>query len=461
MLFNSFEFIFIFMPIVILGGYLIKKYVKHWNARASLWLGITSLFFYAYWKLEYLPVILVSILVNYIISLLIIKSPFRKTFMLIGISFNLLYLGYYKYFSFLIANINQVFNTQFPLQEMTLPLAISFFTFQQISYIVDVYRDRNDSLSFVHYCFYILFFPQLIAGPILQLGDIRPQIGEIAKPFRSRYFAIGFFLFTIGLSKKVLLADKLSVWVQNGYDHIGLISTAEAWFSTLAYTFQIYFDFSGYSDMAIGLALLFRIELPMNFFSPYKALNIQEFWRRWHITLTRFLTKYLYIPLGGSRKSQTRTYINIFLVFFVSGIWHGAGWTFILWGIFHGIAQVVFHLWRKLNLTLHKAAAWFLTFLFVHFTWIFFRASSVGQALEMVKALFGQALNEGVKPSAIPVELVLLVAVSTILAFFTRNSMQWKDHFKPNIFFMAMTVLLFVVCLFHLQALSEFLYFNF
>ncbi len=312
MLFNSYEFIFLFLPITLLGFHLIGKH-EHYRI-AIAWLVGASLFFYGWWNPAYLGLILFSILFNYSIGVLLGNSPgnklSKKTILTIGVSINLLVLGYYKYANFFVDTLNALNSTNIVLYEVILPLAISFFTFQQITYLVDSYRGQTKEYKFLHYCLFVTFFPQLIAGPIVHHKEMLPQFANnIVYKIRSKNLAIGITIFALGLFKKVVLADGVSVYSTPVFDaaESGVILTFfEAWAGALAYTFQLYFDFSGYSDMAIGIARMFGILLPLNFNSPYKSTSIIDFWRRWHITLSRFLRDYLYIPLGGNKKGKLR-----------------------------------------------------------------------------------------------------------------------------------------------------------
>ncbi|MET3696756.1 D-alanyl-lipoteichoic acid acyltransferase DltB (MBOAT superfamily) [Bacillus oleivorans] len=480
MIFNSFEFIFLFLPIVFIVYFLFNKI----NFTISkVWLLFASLFFYGYWNPSYLPLILVSLVVNFIIGSLLSKRhvhSFRKTILTIGIIFNVCLLGYYKYYDFFVENVNTFFGTNLPILNLLLPLAISFYTFQQIAYLVDSYRRETEDYNFLNYGIFVTFFPQLIAGPIVHHSDVMPQFAD-RKNRKINYenISLGLFIFAIGLFKKVVLADTFAIWANKGYAMTESLTFLDSWATALAYTFQLYFDFSGYSDMAIGLALLFNIKLPINFNSPYKALDIQDFWRRWHITLSGFLTKYIYIPLGGNRKGSTRTYINIFLIFFISGIWHGAGWTFILWGTLHGLASIIARLWKKAGFKLNKWIAWFITFQFVNATWVFFRAPSISEALNVLKAMIG--LNGVYLPKEIkvylpnissenfyqfPLEQSLVFIFSSlligmILAFLMRNSIELTKNMKPNWFNAIFTSALLLYCFTQLLNVSEFLYFNF
>jgi D-alanyl-lipoteichoic acid acyltransferase DltB (MBOAT superfamily) len=303
----------------------------------------------------------------------------KKSILVIGITANLGLLGYFKYSDFLIENINSTLSADVPLLDLALPLAISFFTFQQIAYLVDSYRRETTEYDFLNYAVFVSFFPQLIAGPIVHHKEMMPQFANIrTKVINYKNISLGLFIFSIGLFKKVVIADSFSVWANAGFDTASTLNLFEAWATSLSYTFQLYFDFSGYTDMAIGTALLFNIKLPINFHSPYKSTNIQDFWRRWHITLSRFLRDYVYIPLGGNRNGNFHTYNNLMATFILGGIWHGAGWTFVFWGFLHGMALVIFRLWNQLGLKLWTWLAWAITFNFINITWVFFRAEEWG-----------------------------------------------------------------------------------
>ena len=361
MLFNSYEFIFLFLPIT----FFIYFYLNHKRLTEASkgFLVFASLFFYSWWNIAYLPLILVSMLFNYIIGNQLSKlgsgalaPPYdeakaivsdksynkqysAKFLLAIGVIFNLGLLGYFKYSNFFIANFNIVFDSGVPLLHLALPLAISFYTFQQIAYLVDSYRGETLEYDFLNYAVFVTFFPQLIAGPIVHHAQMMPQFAKAKNKVKNyRNIALGLFIFSMGLFKKVAIADSFAVWATQGFDVAQKLNMIEAWATSLSYTFQLYFDFSGYTDMAIGIALLFNISIPINFNSPYKATSIQDFWRRWHITLSSFLREYLYIPLGGNRKGEVRTYLNLFATFFLAGIWHGAGWLFLFWGTLHGTA---------------------------------------------------------------------------------------------------------------------------
>lgn len=402
MLFNSFEFIFLFLPLTAL---LYFSFVRYLGVEYGLGiLVLASLFFYGYWNPVYLLLILASIGFNYVLgSLLIPRQGANGTaVMIVGVTVNLLLLGYFKYANFFVDNVNALTGLDWQLQNIVLPLAISFFTFQQISYLVDAWQGETREYNFLHYCLFVCFFPQLIAGPIVHHKEMLPQFAREAalRPEWSN-FALGLSIFAIGLFKKTVVADSLSAYVGPVYDDPAVAADVDffvAWGSTLAYTFQLYFDFSGYSDMAVGAARLFGIKLPVNFFSPYKALSIVDFWRRWHITLSRFLRDYLYIALGGNRKGKVRRYVNLFITMLLGGLWHGAGWPFVIWGALHGSYLMINHAWRHMLKALgldldrrpaYRLFAWIVTFLAVVVGWVYFRAPSLEQGNAILAAMLG------------------------------------------------------------------------
>ena len=334
-------------------------------------------------------------LLNYVVGVSLSKDNehtkvSKKSLLTFGVIANVALLGYFKYADFLIENINLTTNGHIPLLHLALPLAISFFTFQQIAYLVDSYRGETKEYDFLNYANFVTFFPQLIAGPIVHHAEMMPQFAKTKNKVKNyNNIALGLFIFSIGLFKKVVIADSFAVWATAGFDTAATLSFFEAWATSLSYTFQLYFDFSGYTDMAIGAALLFNIKLPINFNSPYKAISIQDFWRRWHITLSRFLRDYVYIPLGGNRKSNFRTYTNLMGTFIIGGIWHGAGWTFVFWGFLHGLALVIQRAWNQLGFKLWTWLAWLITFNFVNIAWVFFRAEEWDDAIKVLNGMFG------------------------------------------------------------------------
>ena len=414
---------------------------------------------------------------NYYIGKRLIKLQHTATKVLLGVGifFNLALLGYFKYSDFFIMNFNTMMGSDIGLLYLALPLAISFYTFQQIAYLVDSYRGETKEYDFLTYALFVTFFPQLIAGPIVHHSEMMPQFTKKEnKIFNHFNIALGLFIFSMGLFKKIVIADTFAMWATKGFDVAPTLNMIEAWITSLSYTFQLYFDFSGYTDMAIGAALLFNIKLPNNFFSPYKATNIQDFWRRWHITLSRFLKDYIYIPLGGNRKGEIRTYTNLFTTFVLGGIWHGAGWTFVLWGILHGLALVLHRAWQKLGFKMYSVFAWFITFNFINIAWVFFRATNFESAIKVLKGMF---MGDIIVPSAVTQYIALPAgkwsklfeseaylgvwfAFGFLVILLFPNSMQWKMKFKTNFIYMIFTILFFL-SIFLLNRKSEFIYFNF
>jgi len=405
MLFNSYTFILLFLPVTVAVFCLLGRFGR---VRDSIvWLVVASLFFYGFWNPIYLLLIIGSIAFNYGCGLLISRSDYgsrrRRMFLVLGIAANLGLLGYFKYYNFFSDSIGLALGFNWKIAPIVLPLAISFFTFQQIAYLADVKRNQCSEHDFLRYCLFVTFFPQLIAGPIVHHGEMLPQFArpETYHP-RWRNLAIGLTIFGIGLFKKVVLADSISVFANDVFDAAeagNTITFFAAWGGTLAYTFQLYFDFSGYSDMAIGIARLFGIRLPLNFNSPYKATSIAEFWRRWHMTLSRFLRDYLYIPLGGNRHGPVRRYNSLAITMLLGGLWHGAAWTFVAWGALHGIFLIVNHGWKALSGHLglrggeeagwSRLLSWSITMLCVSVAWVFFRAESFTSALAILSGMAG------------------------------------------------------------------------
>ncbi|GAB3036269.1 MBOAT family O-acyltransferase [Bowmanella dokdonensis] len=409
MLFNSPEFIFLFLPLCLV---LFFNFARHFGNQAAIAvLVVSSLFFYAWWKPAYLLLLLLSMLFNYFLGKHLGKVG-GKAFLVFGISVNLILLAYYKYAGFILFNLNNLFDTHFSLGDIILPLAISFYTFQQIAYLIDSYQGKTKEYRFLHYALFVSFFPQLIAGPIVHHKEMLPQFAS-SHPFAlsKQNLIIGLSIFSIGLFKKTVLADGIALYANPVFaaaDTGTSLDFFSAWGGALAYTFQLYFDFSGYSDMALGLARMFGIILPLNFYSPYKAANISEFWRRWHMTLSRFLRDYLYIPLGGNRVGPSRRYTNLMITMLLGGLWHGAGWNFVIWGALHGAYLSVSHAWahlmKKLGLgathsRLYLFLAWLLTMFAVVIGWVFFRATTLDGAMGMLQAMVGGngiALPQGI-----------------------------------------------------------------
>ncbi len=392
LLFNSYVFIFLFLPVTFAVWRVLCAKKK--LAAAIYWLLAASLFFYGYWNPPYLLLLLASITVNFVIQKRIAQtrpSSAAKTYMIAGVAANLALIGYFKYANFFAENMAALFGASWRTLDIFLPLGISFFTFQQIACLVDTYHGKLGVMPFRHYALFVSFFPQLIAGPIVLADKIIPQFsGKKIFCFSWRNICVAITLFSIGLFKKVIIADTFSPWTALAFEAEHPLTLIEAWSGALAYTIQLYFDFSGYSDMALGLASFFNIKLPLNFDSPYKATSIIDFWRRWHMTLSGFLRGYLYIPLGGNRKGKARRYVNLMATMLLGGLWHGAGWTFVIWGGLHGLYLTVNHFWREhSSVRIPSFIGWPMTFISVVFAWVFFRAESAAQAVAILKGMAG------------------------------------------------------------------------
>ncbi|NET83882.1 MAG: MBOAT family protein [Moorea sp. SIO1F2] len=501
MLFNSPEFIFLFLPLTLFFFFMLGR--KGYYQGAIAFLVAASLLFYAWWNPPYLALLIFSIFFNYTVgsalSKRLILSVSPKLLLVLGIAVNLALIGYFKYANFFVYNVSFILGKTFNFDQIILPLAISFFTFQQITYLVDAYRGETQDYSFLEYCLFVTFFPQLIAGPIVHHKEVMPQFANKSiYRFNPEDLAVGVTIFSIGLIKKVLIADIAGLYatpVFNAAASGELLTFYDAWSGALFYTFQLYFDFSGYSEMAIGAARMFGIKLPLNFNSPYKAVNISDFWRRWHITLSNFLRDYLYIPLGGNRKGELRRNLNLIITMLLGGLWHGAGWTFVLWGGLHGVYLCLNHQWRScrkfLGHDLKKSNWWsrtiscFITFIAVVFGWVLFRADNLDSASLMVQTMLG--IN-GISLSASMVTFKKLLIILFLFIWLIPNSQQWMEQYKPALnlpvvktysnwysqvwkklqwqpnqtFGIIIGVLLFIAIKTILTAVdSEFLYFNF
>ena len=466
MLFNSYAFIFIFLPIT----FFIYFYLNHkrFTNASKGFLVCSNLFFYSWWYIGYLPILLTSVIFNFYLARRLhrkcnnkSKGFSKKTTLAFGVVLNIALLGYFKYTNFFIENFNIAFDANTELLHILLPLAISFFTFQQIAYLVDIYRKEAKEYDFLNYALFVTFFPQLIAGPIVHHKEMMPQFAKIRNKVKNyRNISMGLFIFSIGLFKKVVIADTFAIWSNNGFDVATTLNLFEAWTTSLSYTFQLYFDFCGYADMGIGLALLFNIKLPINFNSPYKATNIQDFWRRWHITLSRFLRDYVYIPLGGNRKGSFRTYNNLMATFLIGGLWHGADWTFVFWGFLHGLAIIIQKIWSKLGFKLWTWLAWFITFNFVNIAWIFFRAEEWDDAIKVLSSMFS------LKDLALTINYlqILIIFCSFVIILFFKNSIRfYNDKFQftiiRNMAFVGFMIISILTI--RLGNSNVFLYFNF
>lgn len=404
----------------------------------------------------------------------------RKLYLILGVLFNVGALGYFKYYDFFVENINYIFKTNLPLLHILLPLGISFFTFQQLSFVVDSYYRKNLRYDFLSYSLFVTFFPQLIAGPIVLPTEMLPQFeSEENKKINWANMNRGLYIFSIGLAKKVIIADSIASFANAGFDMMESLNFVEAWLTSISYTLQLYFDFSGYCDMAIGIGLMFNILLPINFNSPYKSTNIQEFWQKWHMTLGRFLANYLYIPLGGNRKGEKRTLLNLLIVFLVSGIWHGAGWNFIIWGMLHGICILIHRVWKNSKRKMNKFIGWFITMNLVNIFWVFFRAKDLESAFRVIKGMvdipnliymlthineikeitlnYRQLANDylGVKIN------ILFLVISIIVSLGLKNSFEKTNKFKSNFIFLIEKMFYITISLLLINRVSTFLYFNF
>ena len=492
MLFNSYLFILGFLPVALtiffwLGG-------RGWLNAATCWLVLASLVFYGWWHPPYVVLVVGSTLFNFMAGRWIAagQGRTRKGLLTVAVSANLLLLGYYKYAGFLVGVAGQVSGSSFEFDTILLPLAISFFTFQQIAYLVDVYRDETEEYSLLHYALFVTFFPQLVAGPIVHHKEMIGQFVQAAVyRLNPLYLAAGMTLFFIGLFKKVVIADSVEPFATRVFDlaQVGIpITLLDGWGGALAFTLQLYFDFSGYSDMALGLALMIGIRLPVNFLSPYQAVNIIDFWRRWHITLSRFLREYLYFPLGGNRKGTLRRYVNLLLTMLLGGLWHGAAWTFVVWGGVHGLMLVINHGWhalrRRLGHDLSRSTVWgrglgrLLTLLAVTAAWVLFRADNFQVATTVLAGMAGQhglGSMVGARTLIGPLAWAMLAGLLAMVLILpnswqlmarllapdrgTATPSRW--HWRPTLAYGAATAIMMVVALSRVYQTDEFIYFQF
>lgn len=489
MIFNSFIFVLFFLPFTVAGYYMINK-TGHFDIAKLFLLGM-SLWFYIYVHVFFLPILIISIVINYGLVLFMNRTSntmIRKSLVIGGISLNLGSLFYFKYLGFFAFTSNQYLKTSFTVASILLPLGISFFTFQQISYLVDSYRDNTLKYKFLDYSLFVAFFSKITQGPIAFHHELIPQFNdESKKQVNYENISKGLVSFSFGLAKKMLLADNLGAIADWGYGNIPALGTTNALLVMLAYTLQIYFDFSGYCDMATGICLFFNIDLVNNFDSPYKSLSISEFWKRWHITLTRFFRQYVYFPLGGNRKGKIRTYINMFIVFLLSGLWHGAALTFILWGVLHGIGICLSKLCEKYTSKLPRYIRWLATFIFVNLAWVFFRSESITYAIVFLKQLFSWnwvPISAEMVILALPTEanliqyfvqhystisiyytasfiIVVFILFSIFASAYMKNTQQRVAHFKPNTKELLLTLVLLLWSILSFSEVGTFLYINF
>ena len=470
MLFVSPIFLQVFLPLTLAAYYFTLFLIPSLSVQLIL---IASLIFYAFGGAEQMAVLLASVLVNYFLGHFLaqdkIKSDrMRLNLLFVGVAFNTLLLAYFKYSGFLLENLNAVFSLKLTFSPPLFPIGISFYTFTQIAFLVDSYRRKGPrKLILSHYLLFVTYFPHLIAGPIIHWREMMPQFSRISRArlrsirLNEEVFYRGAALFAMGLFKKVFIADRLASFVEAGYAHAAGISFLDAWQTSLCYSFQLYFDFSGYSDMAIGMSYLLGVALPVNFDSPYKSRSVREFWRRWHMTLSRWLRDYIYIPLGGGRGSQVETLRNLFLTFLVGGLWHGASWTFVIWGALHGAACCAEHIFSSRRIAINPVVATVMTFIFVNFAWVFFRAPDLATALTVVKSMISPGLGESKISSA----AVSYLLVSGIICWGLPTSqfvaMQTRIVGNPLVAALIGVVLFLAILCQNSSVPSPFLYFNF
>lgn len=504
MLFNSFEFLLIFLPLTLWGYFLVARMTRA-PIYSLFFLAAASLAFYAYWDPHFLPIIICSIGVNYLFGLLLGRSglsqQYRKLLFIVAIVSNLLALGFYKYINFGLQIWSSVSGHQHDALSIVLPLGISFFSFTQIAYLADVYSGHPQERNFIKYVLFVTYFPHLIAGPILHHKEMMPQFGAAcSRRFSADKIALGLTVLAVGLFKKTVVADGFAHIADPVFNSIGhnIVTMSDAWGAALAYALQIYFDFSAYSDMAIGISLMFGIKLPFNFDAPYKSRNIIEFWRRWHITLSRFLRDYVYIALGGNQRGKVRRYLNLLLTMLLGGLWHGAGWTYIAWGYLHGCYLVVNHLWRKVlqihpwftrlaNTLPYATLSLLLTQLAVVIAWVYFRADTLRDAHRMLAMMFhvhAYRLDSNVASTIVTNLHLGLIAFAylcclilpNIKSIFEKydpalktydNQQTWSllaIEWRPNAIWAGLTALLILISMFSILVLgigSQFLYFQF
>jgi alginate O-acetyltransferase complex protein AlgI len=493
MLFNSYDYLVFFLPVTLLGFFLAGRR----PVVAQVWLVLASLVFYGWWNPKHLPLLAASVAFNFVVSQMLARPiANRRMCLALAIGANLVVLAVFKYADFLVETVSALTDVPIDGPHLALPLGISFFTFTQIAYLVDTYYGSAKDSRPENYALFVSFFPHLLAGPIIHHSEMMPQFASSRnKAPQAANLAAGLFLLSIGLGKKVLLADQFAPIADYGFAHAAALSPLDAWAAALAYAMQIYFDFSGYTDMALGAARMFNIHLPINFNSPYRSTSVREFWRRWHMTLSRFLRQYLYIPLGGNRKGETSTLVNLLITFALGGLWHGAAWTFVVWGVLHGVAVAWLRIWDRFTLRaawgLPPPVAWGMTFVFVAVTWVFFRAHSLHDALSIARTMFGLGISQGAPssdwasfwsrveslssvatllssslsssaPSALLSTLsVLPLMIGLVIVWLPRNSNAMTAEFRPTLANALFVIVVVPLCVLQLGRTSPFLYFNF
>lgn len=434
MLFSSMSFIWIFLPLVLTSNLILHKF--RGNKASNILLLIASIFFYAWGEPIYVLLMMISIFVNWMAGIIVSKVHKYKILVLFGtVIINLALIGYFKYSGMIVTSLNAIFGTSFVVPDIALPIGISFFTFQELSYVIDVYRQECEpQKNILKVALYVSFFPQLIAGPIVKYKDIEKQID--VRTVSTQQIAEGIRRFAYGFAKKILIANTLASAVDSIYSlGISNVTWSMAWLASLMYTFQIYYDFSGYSDMAIGLGKMFGFEFKENFNYPYTSFSIREFWRRWHISLSSWFRDYVYIPLGGSREGTRLTYRNLLIVFFLTGLWHGAGWSFVFWGLYNGIFIVIERLGLGVFLDRHKYFSWIYAFLIVNFGWVFFRIDNIKVSFEYIKCMLmpwthtksTYALQEFINPHTMVVFFIAIAGMGIIQRLMPKNiTNKWK-----------------------------------
>lgn len=475
MIFSSYGFIFLFFPIVFCGYWLLQY--KTNNFFACWWLILGAMIFYMLGNVVFAPILLGTVVVNYFLARGIILCRKRDMpvasglFLAAAFAENLGLLFYFKYYNFFIENVNFVFGASLPFKNIILPLGISFYTFQILSYVVEVYRNKTGEFTFTEFVTFVTFFPQLIVGPIVRHNEMLPQLrDESIRRLDCRNIMLGILLFSIGCAKKIILADPMISYAQNFYNIMGSGNFFETWGAVFSYTFAYYFDFSGYIDMALGLGLFFNIRLPRNFDSPYKSRNFSDFWQRWNITVSKFFEDYIFNSIFHFGNGFGKLVLATMATFLVSGIWHGAGWHYIIWGLVNGILVFCSYVMRLSRKKLPFGLAWALTFLFVLITRVLFDANSMTQAMAVLKTMFDFSLlfqdphgflSMGYTYLSGNVMILLIMAVSAFICFFTKNSNEICDEFTPKWQYAVFAGILLTVSLFRMTSVSQFLYFQF
>ncbi len=484
MLFNSYEFLLAFLPLAVAGYFLVARLAP--GRAGNAWLVAASLLFYAWWRAEFVLLLAASIAVNHAAGVALVRRAAAgrpaRGLLAAAIAFDLVLLGYFKYANFFAENVAALLGLAAPRLEVVLPIGISFFTFTQIAFLVDCAKRKAAEPDPVNYALFVTYFPHLLAGPILHHAEMMPQFADPAnRRVNWENVARGLALLAIGLAKKVLVADPLAQWANAGFADVGSLSFAEAWLTILSYTMQIYFDFSGYTDMALGMALMMNIRLPLNFDSPYRSRNLREFWRRWHMTLSRFLRDYVYVPLGGNRRGELATAAFLLATFTLGGLWHGAAWTFVVWGVLNGLGLVAVRLWARSGLRMPGIAAWALTFAFVNLGWVFFRAANLADAFTLAGTLLGAkgfsaalaapqwawmagaAAMDAQSALAQWAQVATAATLAAALAItaWPRNSMAITAALRLGTAWRAATAALLAAGVLALANPTEFLYFNF